>query len=128
MQRHMSNFKPMARAIFGPYQASCMAKSERHALNHLVEALRQVGSIEYLVTEGIKRSHRHFEKCHKLTSRKMYRADAYSLANETEESIKNDLSGRGMNEPCRNFSIIRSDKGAQTCLVHSEKTITIIQL
>lgn len=47
-QKQMNRFKSSALTVFEQYQASNMKTFKRHALNHVVHALRQVESIEYL--------------------------------------------------------------------------------
>lgn len=57
-ERPINIFKRMARAVFGPHQASCLETSNWLALNSLVGALRQLRSIEYTDAGCFENSHR----------------------------------------------------------------------
>lgn len=66
-------------AVFGPYEASCMATSKWDALHHLMDALQHGASIEYVVTAYFKSSHRRSKKCYRLVSKPMQRCMTVTL-------------------------------------------------
>lgn len=59
--RHINIFRGEARAVFGSFQAPCVATSKWRALRHRVEAWQQTESIEHSDAGWFESSYKRFK-------------------------------------------------------------------
>lgn len=65
----IKKFKIKVKNDFESFHRSCVRASIWHSLNDLVNALKHLGSIEYLFTDLFESSHERFKESYKKTSR-----------------------------------------------------------
>lgn len=70
LRQRINCFRIIAVEVFGPYQKTCMRTSKWNALNHLVEALRHLGSMDYLDVALYESSYKRFKEKYPKSSKR----------------------------------------------------------
>lgn len=119
----IGSFKTIARDTFGKYQASNMGTSKWHALEHVVDNLRDLGGIQYMHGGLYEQSHKNFKEDYKLTSKRVHSAMTETLKRQEERALlQHDQTLRPVRHNRRKIAVVKED-GAS--LVKTGPTTTL---
>lgn len=127
LEYKITDFRKLPAKTFGTCHPSCMGKSKCHALSHIVDAIRQVESIEYLDAGCFESSQKSFEKFYPQTFKKSY---FYGINVGTRNlwSKNGNFLRERYQTAWNNSCSIRSAMKNRTILVRTGNVIVTLQL
>ena len=97
----IAKFKALAVKVFGQYHGNQLCTEKFHMLDHLIEDLKQVGSIHFISGGLFESSHTNFKRHYRTTSMRKREVMDTCMMRKVEEEVHQDMTENRVQRPKR---------------------------